>query len=81
MNYKKGQVLYRNNKKTHELEKITIVDVLYKLDRSVNSNYNHSAESLDSLIERGVISDDVNKTKLQAIRKVEEQFGIKLKEV
>jgi len=81
MKFKKGQILFRNNKKTGEIEQIEIVDVLYKLNKSVSSNYNHNEDSLNNLIKQGVIYDDIEKTKLEAIRKLEEQFNIKLKEV
>lgn len=81
MKYQKGQKLYKNNRKTGELDEITIIDVLYKFDKPVKSTYNYNEEALDSLINTGYLSDNVDLVKLEAIKKIEQQFNIKLKEV
>lgn len=81
MKYKKGQKLYRNNKKTGEIEELEIIDILYVLNRSVKSKYNYNEEELDSLIKDETLLDNIDNAKLQAIKRIEEQFGIKLKEV
>lgn len=81
MKYQVGQRLYRNNKKSGELEELEIVDILYVLSRSVKSKYNYNEKDLNQLIENKVILDDIEGAKQEAIRQLEEQFGIKLKEV
>lgn len=81
LNFDKNQVLFRKNKKTGEIERVKIVDILYKLDKSVNQSYNHNKESLIDLIDKKVLSTNINEVKLEAIKKLEEQFNIKLKEV
>lgn len=81
MKYQVGQKLYRNNKKSGELEELEIIDILYVLSRSVKSKYNHNEEELNSLIKDEVLLDNIDNAKLQAIKRIEEQFGIKLKEV
>lgn len=81
MKYKKGQKLYRNNKKTGEIEELEIIDILYVLNRSVKSKYNYNEEELDSLVKDETLLDNIDNAKLQAIKRIEEQFGIKLKEV
>lgn len=81
MKYKKGQKLYRNNKKTGEIEELEIIDILYVLNRPVKSKYNYNEEELDSLVKDETLLDNIDNAKLQAIKRIEEQFGIKLKEV
>lgn len=81
MEFKKNQKLYRKNKKTNTIEEVEIQEILYRLSKPVNNNYNHSAESLETLIKSGDLSNDYDKVKYDAIKQLEQQFGIKLKEV
>lgn len=79
--FQKGTVLYRKNKKNNTMEEIYIEEVLYRLSKPVVNNRNHSKESLNKLIKDGVLSDNYDAVKAKAIKDLEEQFGIKLKEV
>ena len=81
MKYKKGQVLYKTNLRTNEVESIKIVDIYYGLSKHVGSKSNFTEEELDYLIAGGTLSDDVEIVKAKAIKDLEDKFGIKLKEV
>lgn len=76
-----GQKYYRLNKKTKALEDFKIVDVLYVLNRKIGSRMNFTQNELENMIHQGELSTDTEVLKKQAIAKLEEQFGIKLKEV
>lgn len=79
--YKVGDKFYRYNKKTKELEELQIEYIQYVFDKKIGSRANYSPVELDKLIDEGIITDDPNVLKLEAIAKIEKQFGIKLKEV
>lgn len=82
MKYKVGQKLYKVNQKTHEVDEVEITDILYMTSKSVAMNRKtYTEEQLDSLVEDNIISLDKNIIKQQAIKRLEEQFDIKLKEV
>lgn len=79
--YKVGDVFYRYNKKTKELEELQIEYIQYVFDKKIGSRANYTTEEIQKLMTEGVITDDANVLKLEAIAKIEKQFGIKLKEV
>ena len=81
MKYQKGMTLFKRNLKSNEIEKIEIEDVYYKLSKVINNTKNHTAESLDSLIENGTLFESFDIAKQQAIKELEEKFNIKLKEI
>ena len=79
--YRVGDVFYRYNKKTKELEELQIEYIQYVFDKKIGSRANYTTEEIQKLMTEGVITDDANVLKLEAIAKIEKQFGIKLKEV
>lgn len=78
---KKGDTFYRFNRKTKEIDFLNVVDILYVFDKKIGSRANFTQEEIRDLLEDGTITDDVDILKKEAIRKIEEQFNIKLKEV
>ena len=76
-----GTKFYRENKKTKEIDELTIVDVQYIFNKKIGSRNNYTESEINSLIKDNIITDDVNILKNEAIKKIEEQFGIKLKEI
>lgn len=81
MKYKKGQILYKTNLRTNEVESIKIIDIYYGLSKHIGNKSNFTEEELDYLIDGGTLSDDINIVKAKAIKDLEEKFGIKLKEI
>lgn len=81
MKYKKGQKLYKKNNKTNEIEELYIEDTLYKLSRPIKGKYNYNDEELEYLIAEGIVSDNIEIVKENAIKDLEERFNIKLKEI
>lgn len=77
----KGQKYFRFNKKTKELEDLEIVDIQYVFNRRIGSRSNFTQEEIENFIADGTITDEVDALKEKAIAQLEEQFGIKLKEV
>lgn len=78
---KVGKVYYRFNKKTKEIENLTIVDIQYVFDRKIGSRANFTKHEIEELISNETITDNSDVLKRAAIEKIEKQFGIKLKEV
>ena len=76
-----GAKFYRENKKTKEIDELTIIDVQYIFNKKIGSRNNYTESEINSLIKDNIITDDVNILKNEAIKKIEEQFGIKLKEI
>lgn len=76
-----GAKFYRENKKTKEIDELTIIDVQYIFNKKIGSRNNYTESEINDLIKDNIITDDVNILKNEAIKKIEEQFGIKLKEV
>lgn len=76
-----GAKFYRENKKTKEIDELTIVDVQYIFNKKIGSRNNYTESEINNLIKDNIITDDVNILKNEAIKKIEEQFGIKLKEM
>ena len=76
-----GTKFYRENKKTKEIDELTIVDVQYIFNKKIGSRNNYTESEINNLIKDNIITDDVNILKNEAIKKIEEQFGIKLKEI
>ena len=76
-----GAKFYRENKKTKEIDELTIVDVQYIFNKKIGSRNNYTESEINNLIKDNIITDDVNILKNEAIKKIEEQFGIKLKEI
>lgn len=76
-----GAKFYRENKKTKEIDELTIVDVQYMFNKKIGSRNNYTESEINNLIKDNIITDDVNILKNEAIKKIEEQFGIKLKEM
>ena len=81
MKYSVGQTLYKRNNKTNQLEEVHVIDLLYKLDKSINQRYNHSEQDLAKLVDENKLFDNVDIAKEKAIKELEERFNIKLKEV
>lgn len=76
-----GQKYFRFNKKTKELEDLEIIDIKYVFNKKIGSKTNYTQCEIEDLIKNGEITDKVNALKEEAIANLEEQFGIKLKEV
>ena len=76
-----GTKFYRENKKTKEIDELTIVDVQYIFNKKIGSRNNYTESEINNLIKDNTITDDVNILKNEAIKKIEEQFNIKLKEI
>lgn len=76
-----GTKFYRENKKTKEIDELIIVDVQYIFNKKISSRNNYTESEINNLIKDNTITDDVNILKNEAIKKIEEQFGIKLKEI
>ena len=76
-----GTKFYRENKKTKENDELTIVDVQYIFNKKIGSRNNYTESEINNLIKDNTITDDVNILKNEAIKKIEEQFNIKLKEI
>lgn len=81
MELKKGTKFYRLNKKTNNIETISIIDEQYVFDRKIGSKSNFTREEIDDLIEEGIIKEDVSDILEDAIKKIENQFKVKLKVV
>lgn len=76
-----GKKFYRENKKTKEIEDLTIIGIQYIFNKKIGSRANYTEQEIQDLMEQGLITDDENTLKQEAIRKIEEQFGIKLQEI
>lgn len=81
MELKKGTKFYRLNKKTNDIETISIIDEQYVFDRKIGSKSNFTKEEIDDLVEKGIIKEDVSDILEDAIKKIENQFKVKLKVV
>lgn len=79
--YKIGDKFYRYNKKTKELEELEIANIQYVFNRKIGSRANFTIDEIHKLLEDKVITANIDILKREAISKLEEQFGIKLKEV
>lgn len=79
--YKIGDKFYRYNKKTKELEELEIANIQYVFNRKIGSRANFTVDEIHKLLEDKVITANIDILKRDAILKLEEQFGIKLKEV
>lgn len=76
-----GKKFYRENKKTKEIEVLEIIGIQYIFNKKIGSRANYTEQEIQDLMEQGLITDDENVLKQEAIRKIEEQFGIKLQEI
>ena len=72
---------YRENKKTKEIEVLEVIGIQYIFNKKIGSRANYTEQEIQDLMEQGLITDDGNVLKQEAIRKIEEQFGIKLQEI
>lgn len=81
MELKKGTKFYRLNKKTHNMETISIIDEQYVFDRKIGSKSNFTREEIDAMLDNGTIRKDVDGVLNDAIKKLEHQFKVKLKVV
>ena len=72
---------YRENKKTKEIEVLEVIGIQYIFNKKIGSRANYTEQEIQDLMEQGLITDDENVLKQEAIRKIEEQFGIKLQEI
>lgn len=79
--YKIGDKFYRYNKKTKELEELEIANIQYVFNKKIGSRANFTTDEIHKLLEDGVVTNNIDILKREAISKLEEQFGIKLKEV
>lgn len=78
---KVGKTYYRYNKKIKVLEEYNIIGIKYVFDKKIGSRNTFTEEEIDWKIKDGELSDDFNSVKMKEIKKLEELFGIKLKEV
>lgn len=76
-----GKKFYRENKKTKEIEVLEVIGIQYIFNKKIGSRANYTEQEIQDLMEQGLITDDENVLKQEAIRKIEEQFGIKLQEI
>ena len=81
MKYKKGDVLYKYNKKTKDLEAAEVIGINYVLSKRIGSRCAFSEEELDRYIGDGTLYTDINNVKEMEIKRLEEKYNIKLKEV
>lgn len=76
-----GKSYYKMNKTTNQLEEIKITDIQYVFNKKVGSKSNFTKEQIKKLIDDGILFDDIEILKREAIKKVEDQFNIKLTEI
>lgn len=76
-----GDKIYRLNRKTHKVGILNVIDVQYVLDNRIGSKRNFTESELQEMVDNGDISMNPDEIKNQAIKALEEQFNIKLKEV
>lgn len=76
-----GKDYFRFNKKTNEIDKYTIVAVKYVFDRKINNKDTYYDTEIFDMVEREELIDDYELAKQKEIERLEEKFGIKLKEV
>ncbi len=81
MELKKGTKFYRLNKKTHNIETISIIDEQYVFDKKIGSKSNFTREEIDAMIDNGTIKENMDGVLQEAIKKIEHQFKVKLKVV
>lgn len=76
-----GKDYFRFNKKTNEIDKYSIVGVKYVFDRKINNKDAYYDIEIFDMVEREELIDDYEIAKQKEIERLEEKFGIKLKEV
>lgn len=81
MELKKGTKLYRLNKKTNDIETLSIIDIQYVFDRKIGSKSNFTNEEIEDLMAQGTIKSNADDVLQEAIEKLENQFKVKLKVV
>jgi len=83
MKYEENSLFYRPNKRTGELEEITITNILYRLNKRVSNKNAFTKEELDDMVskEELISEKDIGTLKNRDIKMLEEKYGIKLKEV
>lgn len=79
--YKVGDRFYSRNKRTGETRVVTITEMKYKFDFFVGNKNNYTEDEIREMLEEGILCTDYNAIKRDEIRKLEEKYGIKLKEV
>lgn len=81
MELKKGTKFYRLNKKTNDIETLSIIDIQYVFDRKIGSKSNFTNEEIEDLMVQGTIKSNTDDVLQEAIEKLENQFKVKLKVV
>lgn len=81
MELKKGTKFYRLNKKTNDIETLSIIDIQYVFDRKIGSRSNFTNEEIEDLMVQGTIKSNTDDVLQEAIEKLENQFKVKLKVV
>lgn len=76
-----GDKYIYHNKRTGEYIETEIVEVKYRFDRSIKSRNLYNEDEINELIEQNVIVDDLERYKHTRIQQLEDELGIKLKEV
>lgn len=79
--YKVGDKFYARNKRTGETRIVEITEVKYKFDYFVGNRNLYTEDDIQNMLSDGTLCTDYNKIKLDEIKKLEEKYGIKLKEV
>ena len=73
MELKKGTKLYRLNKKTNDIETLSIIDIQYVFDRKIGSKSNFTNEEIEDLMAQGTIKSNADDVLQEAIEKLENQ--------
>lgn len=78
--YNIGDVFYKRTR-SGELEKVEITDILYKFDKRVGSHNQLNYEQINKLVDEETLYINEEQAKQTEIQKLEEKYGITLKEV
>ena len=78
--YNIGDIFYKKNR-NNELEKIQITDIMYKFDKRIGSCNQLNCEQINNLVNDEKLYVSKEQAKQTEIQKLEEKYGITLKEV
>ena len=78
--YNIGDVFYKRTR-SGGLEKVEITDILYKFDKRVGSHNQLNCEQINTLVGEEKLYVSEEQAKQTEIQKLEEKYGITLKEV
>lgn len=81
MELKKGTKFYRLNKKTNDIETLSIIDIQYVFDRKIGSKSNFTNKEIEDLMAQDTIKSNIDDVLQEAIEKLENQFKVKLEVV